>query len=56
MPSAARGDLRARHGVDLSQSDREIFQALPTGDLWVDSRVHEVFLYLYRCKYVELLD
>ncbi|OLP20537.1 hypothetical protein AK812_SmicGene48984, partial [Symbiodinium microadriaticum] len=56
MPAVTRGDLRARQYVDLSKSDREIFAALPSNDLWLDSRIHEVFLYLYRCKKVELLD
>ncbi|CAE7328630.1 unnamed protein product [Symbiodinium sp. KB8] len=30
--------------VNLDNSDKEIFASLPTGDLWLDARVHETFL------------
>ena len=56
VPGKDRGDLRGRKEVDLSKSDREIFDALPLGDLWLDSRVHEVYLYLAGCKHVQPLD
>ena len=55
LPSDARGDLRGRRDVDFSLTDKEIFENLPMGDLWLDSRIHEVFLYLFSCKHVELL-
>ena len=47
LPYTERSDVRARRCVDLSKSDREIFASLDTGDLWLDARVHECFLYLY---------
>ena len=57
LPSSERGDLRGREEIDYySSSDREIFDSLPTGDLWLDSRVHEVYLCLFGCKHVQLLD
>ena len=53
---AERAECRGRRDVDLaSRTDKEIFDALPMGDMWVDSRIHEVFLYLYSCKKVEHL-
>ena len=57
LPTADRGDLRGRKEINYyKSSDKELFASLPTGDLWLDSRVHEVYLYLAGCKYVELLD
>ena len=50
LPPADRADIRTRRAIDLGNSDKEIFASLPTGDLWLDSRVHETFLYLYGSK------
>ncbi|CAE7401330.1 unnamed protein product, partial [Symbiodinium necroappetens] len=50
LPPAHRADIRARRSVNLDNSDKEIFASLPTGDLWLDARVHETFLYLYGSK------
>ena len=55
LPPEARADCRGRQKVDLATTDREIFESLSLGDVWVDSRVHEVFLYLYGCKNVQYL-
>ncbi|CAE7795519.1 unnamed protein product [Symbiodinium sp. CCMP2592] len=50
LPAVDRADICARRAVDLGNSDKEIFATLPTGDLWLDARVHETFLYLYGSK------
>ena len=55
LPSSDRPDVRARRAVDLSKSDREIFAGLDTGDLWLDGRVHECFLYLHGSSNCQLL-
>ena len=55
LPSSSRGDLRRSQDIDLTRTDKEIFQSLEAGDLWLESRIHEVFLYLYSCKYVKQL-
>ena len=55
LPAKHRGDIRGRIAVDLDMSDKEIFELQPLGDMWLDSRIHEVFLYLYNCKYCKLL-
>ena len=54
-PSSERGDLRTRRSVDGRSTDRELFGAMDSGDLWLDSQIHEVFLYLYGCKHCETL-
>lgn len=51
LPPADRADARPRRNLDLSQSDKELFLGMPLGDLWVESRIHEVFLYLYQSKH-----
>lgn len=33
-------------------SDKDLFESLPTGDLWLDGHMHKVWKYIYRCKYV----
>ena len=55
LPLSERADCRGRSDINMDCTDKEIFDNLPLGDLWVDSRVHEVFIYLYHCKHVELL-
>ncbi|CAE7781588.1 unnamed protein product [Symbiodinium necroappetens] len=47
-PAGDRADLRGREVVDLSLSDREIFEGLQGEDEWIESGMHEVFEYLYR--------
>ncbi|OLQ08610.1 hypothetical protein AK812_SmicGene7863 [Symbiodinium microadriaticum] len=47
-PAGDRADLRGREVVDLSLSDKEIFEGLQGEDEWIESGMHEVFEYLYR--------
>lgn len=46
--------MRNRVGVDLKSSDRQLFQKLETGDLWIDARMPEVWHYLYTSKHVSI--
>ena len=57
LPAEQRGDLRCRRSVPeaTKRSDREIFETMEMGDLWIDSSIHQVFLYLYGCRYCETL-
>ena len=56
LPATERGDLRVRRSVPTDKrSDREIFQEMELGDLWLESSVHEVFLYLFECKHLQKL-
>ena len=43
--------LRQKELIDLSLSDKEVFQSLPLGDLWEDARLVEVYRYMrkYKC-------
>ena len=47
-----RGSLRRRIPVDLQKSDKELFESMPLGDVWVESRCHEAFEYLYHSKHL----
>ena len=38
--------LRQKMGIDLSLSDKELFQALPLGDVWEDAKLIEVYRYM----------
>ena len=39
--------MRHKHQLDFgSKSDKEIWQEMPVGDLWLDSEVHKVWFYL----------
>ena len=51
LPADQRGDIRARRSVDTKKTDRELFMGMEMGDLWLDSDIHKVFMYLYGCKY-----
>mgnify|MGYP001817807468 CR=1 FL=1 len=52
-PAAERADIRGRISVNLKKTDKELFQDLPLGDLWLESGIHEVFLYLYNSKHCQ---
>ena len=54
-PASERGDLRVRRVVDCALTDRELFQQMATADLWLESRIHEVFFYLYGCRHCKTL-
>ena len=36
-------------------TDKELFAQMPIGDLWLDSEIHKVFLYLYGSKHLRRL-
>ena len=55
-PAGDRADLRGREVVDLSLSDKEIFEGLQGEDEWIESGMHEVFEYLYRGTRLVFLD
>ena len=40
-----RRDLRHKNAVDTSKSDRELFDALPLGDLWSDCNMVNTYWY-----------
>ncbi|CAK9081515.1 Uncharacterized protein SCF082_LOCUS38788 [Durusdinium trenchii] len=52
--SRQRYDLRAREKVDTTKSDRELFEALPCGDIWYESQCHVAFEYLYSSKHLRI--
>lgn len=56
QPVGDRADLRGREAVDLSLSDKEIFEGLQGEDEWIESGMHEVFEYLYRGTSLVFLD
>ena len=55
-PADDRADLPGRDVVDLSLSDKEIFQGLQGEDEWIESGMHEVFEYLYCGRRLVYLD
>ena len=46
--------MRHRLEVDLSKTDRELFEKLPLGDCWVDGQLQSVWKYLWQSKYVTI--
>ena len=46
--------LRQKARLDLTRSDRELFEELETGDAWVDADLHKVYWYLRTCKHTEI--
>ena len=48
--------LRFKTKIDACKSDRQIFQEMPLGDPWIDSKLHLAWAYLYRCKYLRIPD
>ena len=48
--SEPRLDLRTRPKLDLRKSDRELFEDLPMGDIWFESRCHHAVEYLFTSK------
>lgn len=47
----AQRDLRVRVPVDYTLSDRELFFKMPTGDVWNDAGMKEVFEYLITSRH-----
>ena len=54
-PASERLDLRCRQKLDATKTDRELFAAMPTTDIWPESNIHEVVLYLYHSKHCRSL-
>ena len=54
-PAAERGDVRVRRSVDTKRTDRELFEAMPLGDPWLESSIHEVYFYLRESKHLSNL-
>lgn len=48
--------LRHKRPVNLKMSDKDLFQSLPVGDLWLDGCMHQVWFYIYACKHVHIPD
>ncbi len=42
-----RSDLRRKFKLDLNLTDRELFEAYPMSDLFLDAKLHECFFYMY---------
>lgn len=40
-------DLRKKFTLDLNLTDRELFEAYPMTDLFLDGKLHECFFYMY---------
>lgn len=38
--------------MDLTKSDRELFEDLPLGDIWIESQCHVVIDYLLTSKHL----
>ena len=46
--------LRSKAHVDLTLSDRALFEQMQVGDLWLDGRLPAVWAYLYGSKHVTI--
>lgn len=42
-----RCDLRKKITLDLNLTDRELFEAYPMSDLFMDGKLHDCFFYMY---------
>ena len=49
-------DLRHKRSVDLSLSDRKLWEELPTGDLWLDAQLPKVWSYLLSNRHLKIPD
>lgn len=47
-------DLRSMPNIDPSQSNIELFQSQPMGDVWWDADLPATFFYLYQNKHMEM--
>lgn len=48
----SRCDLRTRPKLSAGKSDRELFNELPLGDVWIESECHLAFEYLWSSKHL----
>ena len=46
--------MRHRLNIDLTKTDRELFESLPLGDVWIDGKMHLVWKYIYTSKHVSI--
>ena len=46
--------LRHRTTVDVTLTDRQLFDRLTIGDVWLDAGLHYVWAYLYSCPSVQI--
>ena len=46
--------LRSKAHIDLTLSDRALFEQMQVGDLWLDGRLPAVWAYIYRSKHVTI--
>ena len=54
--SAMPADARHKHGLDLKKSDRELFEATPIGDVWIDGLLPAVWFYLMGNRHLRIPD
>lgn len=48
--------LRTKQKIDSTCTDRSIFEALPLGDVWIESKMHLAWAYIYNNKYMVVPD
>ena len=48
--------LRAKNQVDPLLTDRQVFEAMPLGDVWEDATLASTYFYLRRGKYLVIPD
>ena len=48
--------MRRKQHVDLRMTDKDICLNLPTGDVYMDAKMPEVWQYLYSSKHLEIPD
>ena len=46
--------MRHRLKIDPTKTDRELFESLPLGDVWIDGKMHLVWKYMYTSKHVSI--
>ena len=51
-----RPDLRHKYPVDLGKSDKDLFAELPMGDIWIDAKLHQVWVYLFTNRRLKVPD
>ncbi|CAK9010588.1 unnamed protein product [Durusdinium trenchii] len=46
--------LRFKRKIDVSKTDRQIFEELDLGDLWLESKLHLAWFYIHGNKYLAI--
>ena len=49
-------DMRHKNPVDNKKTDRELWQQMPMGDVWLDSEIHKVWFYLMGNRHLSIPD